>query len=147
MANPTYFKGGLKADTLEVGGAVSLPGTTTVDDLVVGTGGTVAVDNAAVSATGNDTTQTATVTKVAGTITTGALTTAANGATSVVLTLAGVAAGDLVLVTGAGGTNTTPYNIESAIATTDTITVVIRNSVNATTALNGTVKFHYLLVK
>lgn len=120
---------------------------TNTTNLVVGIGGTVAVDNAAVAATGNDTTQTATVTTAAGTITTGALTTAANAATSVVLTLTGVDAGDLVLVVGAGGTNTTPVYIQSAVATTNTITVTLRNGVNATTALNGTVAFHYVWIK
>ena len=119
----------------------------TMTNLIVGTGGSVAIDNAAVSATGNDTTQTATVTKAAGTITTGALTTAANSTTSVVLTLTGVAAGDIILATCAGGTNTTPVYVQSAVATTDTITVKLRNGVNATTALNGTVAFHYLWVK
>ena len=121
MVASTYFKGGLKTDSLEV-------------------------VNAAVAATGNDTTQTATVTKKAGVITTGALTTAANGATTVVLTLAGVAAGDICLVSGAGGTNTTPVYIQRAICTANTITVLIRNGVNATTALNGTVAFSYLLI-
>lgn len=117
----TYFKGDMKTDGLEV-------------------------TSAAVSATGNDTTQTATITKKAGIVTTGALTTAANGATSVVLTLAGLAAGTLVLVSGAGGTNTTPVYIQHAVATANTITVVIRNGVNATTALNGTVAFTYLVL-
>jgi hypothetical protein len=116
-------------------------------DVTLGTGTTIVTDNAAVAATGNDTTQTATVTKFSGIITTGALTTAANAATSVVLTLTGVAAGDLVLVTGAGGTNTTPVYVQSAVATTNTVTVVLRNGVNATTALNGTVAFHYWVLK
>lgn len=112
-----------------------------------GAGATLDLDSAAVAATGNDTTQTATVTKQAGTITTGALTTAANATTDVVLTLTGVAAGDLVFVTMAGGTNTVAVYCQSAIATTNTITVKLRNGVNATTALNGTVAFHYLWCK
>lgn len=128
----TYFKGDLKTDNLEVTGDITADG--------------IAVEVAAVAATGNDTTQTATVTTKAGRVTTGALTTAANGATSVVLTLTGLAAGSVVLVSGAGGTNTTPVYIQSAVATLDTITVVIRNGVNATTALNGTVAFSYLVV-
>jgi len=119
----------------------------TMTNLIVGASGSVAIDNTTATATGNDTTQSATVTKAAGTVTTGALTTAANAATNVVLTLTGVAAGDIILVTGAGGTNTTPVYIQSAIATTDTITVKIRNGVNSTTALNGTVAFHYLWIK
>lgn len=101
---------------------------------------------ASVAATGNDTTQTATVTTYAGIITTGALTTAANAATSVVLTLTGLAAGSIVQVCGAGGTNTTPVYVQSAVATLNTITVVLRNGVNATTALNGTVAFSYVVV-
>ena len=115
--------------------------------IAFGAASTLKADSAAVSATGNDTTQTATVTKMAGTITTGSLTTAANATTAVVLTLTGVVAGDLILVTLAGGTNTTSVVTKSAIATTDTITVVLRNDVLVTTALNGTVKFHYLWIK
>ena len=105
------------------------------------------VDGAAASATGNDTTQTATITKMSGTITTGALTTAANATTDVVLTLTGVAAGDLCFVTLAGGTNTVTVELDSAICTANTITVKVRNGVLATTALNGTVAFHYLWLK
>jgi hypothetical protein len=115
--------------------------------VVFGAGATMDVDSAAVAATGNDTTQTATVAKMAGTITTGALTTAANATTAVVLTLPGVVAGDIVLTTLAGGTNTTSVTVNSAIATTDTITIVLRNDVLSTTALNGTVAFHYLWMK
>ena len=98
------------------------------------------------STTGDDTTQSGTVTKGCGTITTGALTTAAAGSTAVVLTLTGVVAADPVFVTQAGGTNTRSYEVFSAITTTDTITVTLRN-VDLVNALNGTVKFHYLWIK
>lgn len=122
----------------------------TVKALTFDVGGTINVDSAAVAATGDNTTQTATVTKMAGTITTGALTTAANASTSVVLTLVGVAAGDLCFTTlslATSGQNTTSVELDSAVCTTDTITIKIRNGVLATTALNGTVKFHYLWLK
>lgn len=111
-----------------------------------GAGATIDADYAAVSATGNDTTQTATVTKHCGTITTGSLTTAAGASTAVALTLTGVVAGDPVLVTLAGGTNTRTYDVGSAITTTDTITVTLRN-IDLINALNGTVKFVYLWIK
>lgn len=128
----TYFKGSLKTDALEVTGVVTVDG--------------IATDNAAITATGNDTTQSVTATKASGTVTTGALTTAANAKTAVVITLPGVVAGDLVFVTLAGGTNTVSVGVFSAIATTNTVTVTLINGINATTALNGTVKFHYLVV-
>ncbi|MFZ2956972.1 MAG: hypothetical protein WA705_08795, partial [Candidatus Ozemobacteraceae bacterium] len=129
-------------------GAQTLNGVKTFGTgLALGAGATLDVDSAAVAATGNDTTQTAAITKMAGTITTGALTTAANATTAVVLTLTGVATGDIILTTLAGGTNTTSVTVNSAIATTNTITVVLRNDVLVTTALNGTVAFHYLWMK
>lgn len=139
---------GANASFVMTEGAQTLVGVKTLSTgLAFGAGATLDADSAAVAATGNDTTQTATVTKMAGTITTGALTTAANATTDVVLTLTGVAANDLVLVTMAGGTNTIAVYAQSAIATTNTITVKLRNGINATTALNGTVAFHYLWMK
>lgn len=127
-------------------GSVTTASTTTAA-LAISAGGTIDVDSAAISATGNDTTQSVTASKMSGTVTTGALTTAANASTAVVITLPGVVAGDIVLVTLAGGTNTTSVAIKSAICTTDTITVVLRDDVLITTALNGTVAFHYLWMK
>lgn len=136
-----------KAVVLNSSKGISEITSATITNLTVGAGGTINADSATATATGNNTTQSATVTKMAGTVTTGALTTAANGTTSVVLTLTGVAAGDLVFATIAGGTNTVAVYVQSAIATTDTITIKLRNGVNATTALNGTVAIHYLWVK
>lgn len=139
---------GASASFVLTEGAQTLNGVKTMGSgIAFGAASTINLDSAAVAATGNDTTQTATVTKQAGTITTGALTTAANATTAVALTLTGVAAGDLVYVTMAGGTNTVAVYCQSAIATTDTITVTLRNGINATTALNGTVAFHYLWCK
>lgn len=139
---------GASASFVMTAGAQTLAGVKTFSsDITLGTATTLDMDYAAQAATGNDTTQTATITKWAGTVTTGALTTAANAQTSVVLTLTGVVAGNLVLVTLAGGTNTTPVYCFSAVATTNTVTVILQNGVNATTALNGTVAFHYLIVK
>ena len=136
--------------TVQSGGAITMATGSTLTAsgaVVLGAGATLDLDSATQAATGNDTTQSATVTKMAGTVTTGALTTAANADTAVVLTLTGVAAGDLVFVTLAGGTNTTSVVVKSAIATSNTITVVLRNDVLVTTALNGTVAFHYLWCK
>ena len=139
---------GASASFVMTAGAQTLTGVKTFGSgIAFGAAATLDVDSAAVAATGNDTTQSATVTKMAGTITTGSLTTAANATTAVVLTLTGVVAGDLVLVTMAGGTNTIAVYCQSAITTTDTITVTLRNGINATTALNGTVAFHYLWMK
>ena len=126
--------------------ANTFTGAQTFTSIVLGAGAVIDVDYAAVSATGNDTTQTATITKACGTITTGSLTTAAGASTAVALTLTGVVAGDPVLVTKCGGTNTRSWDDFSVITTTDTITVTLRN-IDLINALNGTVKFNYLHLK
>lgn len=135
-----------KAVVLGASKEISTISTATITNLVVGLAGTISINNTTLSATGNDTTQTVTATKLAGTVTTGALTTAGGATTSVVITLPQAGAADLVFATLAGGTNTTPVGISGAVATTDTITITLRNH-TAATALNGTVAFHYLWVK
>jgi hypothetical protein len=137
---------GGNADFVMNAGAQTVAGVKTFSSGVAfGAASTLDLDSAAVAATGNDTTQTATVTKMAGVVTTGALTTAANNTTDVVLTLTGVAAGDLVFVTLNGGNNTASVDVFSATCTTNTITVKLRNV--SAGALNGTVGFSYLWCK
>ena len=126
--------------------ANTFTGAQTFTSIVLGAGAVIDVDYAAVSATGNDTTQTATITKACGAITTGSLTTAAGASTAVALTLTGVVAGDPVLISKCGGTNTRTADDFSVITTTDTITVTLRN-IDLINALNGTVKFNYLWLK
>ncbi len=88
----------------------------------------------------------ATLTKYACVVTSEALTTAAGASQAFVLTLTGVAAGDLAFVTKAGGTNTRKnYQLE-AVTTTNTITVTLYNT-EPTNAINGTVIFNLWVVK
>lgn len=138
---PTYIKDYI----LGLANAFSAIQTFTAG-IAMGAGATFDADFAAASTTGTDVTQSATVTKATGTITTAALTTAAAGSTAVVLTLTGVVADDPIFVTLAGGTNTRTIDISSAIATTNTLTITIKN-VDLVNALNGTVKFHYFWMK
>jgi len=142
---PTISSATMTGSTLTT---TNVSGTTvSATNLTIAAGGNLVVDNANVSATGNDTTQTVTATKQSGIVTTGALTTAAAAVTEVVITLAGVVAGDVCLATLAGGTNTTPVEIASVVCTTNTITVTLRNAIQSVTALNGTVAFHYFYCK
>lgn len=97
---------------------------------------------AAITATSNVGTMTG---SWAATVTTPALTTAAGSSQTEVLTLTGVAAGDIVLLSKAGGTNTRAYSM-SAVTTSNTITVTITNT-EASNALNGTIIFNVLWLK
>jgi len=88
-----------------------------------------------------------TVTKYAGVITTEALTTAAGASQAFVITLTGVAAGDLAFIQGTGtGTNTRMNHNFRAATTTNTLTVTVNNN-EPTNALNGTLIFNYWIVK
>lgn len=98
------------------------------------------------SATATLASNAATVTTYATVITTESLTTAAGSSQALVITLTGVAAGDLAFVTKAGGTNTRHnYQLE-VVNTTNTITVTVYNT-EPTNALNGTLKFNLWVVK
>lgn len=109
---------------------------------ILGAGTTIDLDSAPASLTSNA----VTLTKYAGLITSEALTTAAGASQAFVITLTGVAAGDLAFVTKAGGTNTRKnYGLE-AVTTTDTITVTLYNT-EPTNAINGTVKFNLWVLK
>lgn len=88
----------------------------------------------------------ATLTKWAAVVTTEALTTAAGAAQAFVLTKTGVAAGDIVTVQAAGGTNTRKHYMYEAVATTNTVTVTV-NNIGPTNALNGTLIFNVVINK
>lgn len=91
----------------------------------------------------------ATVTSYFTQCTTPALTTAAQATQAEVITLTGVAAGDIAFCQLAGGTNTTPGVSLSAVCTTNTVTVTIINNNAAGTpaALNGTIIFNLWVLK
>lgn len=98
------------------------------------------------SATATGSSHAATVTKYAVVYTTESLTTAAGSSQAEVITLTGIAAGDLAFVTKAGGTNTRHnYQLE-AVTTSNTVTVTIYNT-EPTNALNGTIIFNVWVVK
>jgi hypothetical protein len=78
--------------------------------------------------------------------TTPALTTAAGASQAEVITLTGVAAGDIAFVQWAGGTNTVAAMEFLAVCTTNTVTVTIYNT-GPTSALNGTVIFNLWVLK
>lgn len=88
----------------------------------------------------------ATVTKYSNVITSEALTTAAAGSQAFVITLTGVAAGDIALVTRAGGTNTRQSYAYNAVTTTNTITVTVYNN-EPVNAINGTLIFNLVVFK
>lgn len=87
-----------------------------------------------------------TTTAQGGVITTESLTTAAGATQAITINKAGVVAGDLAFANISGGTNTRAVIVQSVVAGTGTITVTIRN-VEASNALNGTVKINWQHVK
>ena len=118
-------------------------GSPTFDgDPIIGVGRTVNLD----SGTATLVTNAATVTKFASVVTSEALTTAAAATETFVITLTGVAAGDLAFVTASGGTNTRKNLTWEAVTTTNTITVKMTNA-EPTNAVNGTVKFNLWVLK
>lgn len=115
---------------------------TTVGNFVIPVGKTIDLDST--TATGSS--HAATVTKYAFVYTTESLTTAAAGNQAEVITLTGVAAGALVFVTKAGGTNTRKNFQVEAVTTTNTVTLNIYNT-EPTNALNGTLIFNVWVLK
>lgn len=100
------------------------------------------------SATASLTSDAVTITKRAAQITTESKTTAHTASATFVVTLVGVAATDLAILTPAGGTNTAGIaNYKSVICTTDTITVVLKNEALTTNAFNGTFIFNLIVFK
>ncbi len=87
----------------------------------------------------------ATITRYAAVITTESLTTAHTAAATLVITKAGVRAGDLAMISMVGGTNTQGVPVFNAVCTTDTITITLRNNAIATNAFNGTFIFNLIV--
>lgn len=97
------------------------------------------------TATGTGGTSTATLNRAAGMITTDAITTAAAASHVLTLTNNRVAAGDMILATVNGGTNTAGFPILSAVASANTITFSLGN--DGADAFNGNVKIAFLVLK
>jgi len=126
-----------------IGGTTTQTGVLTFTATpVLGAGTTIDLDSATATLVSNA----ATLTKYAGVITTEALTTAAGASQAFVLTLTGVAAGDLAFIARCGGTNTRRSFALDAVTTTDTITVTLYNN-EPTNAINGTVKFNLWVLR
>ena len=77
-----------------------------------------------------------------------ALTTAAAGSYLITLTNSSiVGTGSVILVSAAGGTNTTKdFSMEAVCTGAGTATITIYNNVLVTTALNGTIIIHFMVV-
>lgn len=122
------------------GGAVAT-GISATTPLVIGKATTLKSNVTAVTATSNI----ATVTNYFLQVTTPSLSTASGSTQTEVLTLAGIAATDLVFVTAAGGTSTVQdYNV-TAVCTTNTVTLTIYNT--GASALNGTLILNVMILK
>lgn len=86
--------------------------------------------------------------KFAAVITTESLTTAHTASQALAITCAGVAAGDIAIVTRAGGSNTGGVpNVTSVVCTTNTVTINLKNEALATNAFNGTFIFNLIVCK
>ncbi len=135
MANKATHFGGPVVSANGFTGAVT-------GNVVLGAGDNINLDSATATLSSNA----ATITKYAAVVTSEALTTAAGASQAFVITLTGVAAGDLAFVQPVGGTNTRRnYNL-LAVTTTDTITVTLYNT-EPTNAINGTVIFNLVVFK
>lgn len=83
-----------------------------------------------------------------GIVTSEALTTAQNALYTLVITNSKIAVGDMVLVTVTNGTNTagTPMLANITIAA-NTLTIVVSNQHASAVALNGSLQFHFEVIK
>ncbi len=122
-----------------VTGAVT--GTTT-GSVVIPVSGTITGD----VGTGTCTTNAVTINKMAGVITTESLTTASAASQDITLTNSKIASGDLVLVSVMGGTNTTKAVTLEVVPGTGSAVIKLTNN-RAVTALDGTVKIGFLVIK
>lgn len=117
---------------------------TNTGHVVISAGKTIDLDSSTATLSSNA----ATLTKYAAVVTSESLTTAHTATATFVLTLTGVAAGDLAFVQISGGTNTGGIVGEpKAVTTTNTITITIKNEALTTNAFNGTLIFNLLVLK
>lgn len=115
----------------------------TATNVIVGVGGTINSDSGTATATAGA----ATLSKMAGVITSEALTTAAGAEYTLTVTNTGVAAADIVLCSVANGTNTTASpSITTVTPGAGSFVVKVLNE-NTASALNGTIKISFLVIK
>lgn len=127
-------------------GANTLPGVQTISGtLTFSAGAKIDVDSGTVTASGTGGTSTATLSKMAGIVTTDAITTASSGSHVMTITNTLVAAGDIIIGSLVGGSNTRVGVQIELVAGSNTITATIKNA-NAS-AINGTVIFSFLVLK
>lgn len=113
-------------------------------NLNLGTGAKINLDSGTATLSSNA----ATITKWASVVTTESLTTAHTATATFVITLSGVAEGDLAFVQIAGGSNTGGIvGGPKAVTSTNTITITIKNEALTTNAFNGTLIFNLLVLK
>lgn len=110
--------------------------------LTFSAGGSINTD----SGTGTCSSNAVTISKMAGVITTESLSTAAAGSQAITLTNTLIAAGDLVILTKAGGTNTRRNFHVEAVAGSGSATITIYNT-EPTNALDGTIILNFLVLK
>lgn len=97
---------------------------------------------------GTESANAVTVNGSAGVITTSSLTTAASSSYVITLTNSSIVdANSVILVSAAGGTNTTKdFSLEAICTAAGTATITIYNNVLVTTALNGTIIMNFMVV-
>lgn len=117
----------------------------TGDFSVAGSLGVTKVDLDSTTATLSS--NTATISKYAAVITTESLSTAHTASQDLTITLAGVAAGDLAFVQRAGGTSSAGVPLISAVCSTDTVTITLKNAATTTNAFNGTFILNLIVFK
>lgn len=111
---------------------------------VLGTGTTIDL----ASTTGTFVSNAVTITENFAVLTSESLSTAHTASQALVVTKSGVAAGDIAMVTRAGGTNTGGVpNITSVVCSTNTVTINLKNEALATNAFNGTFIFNLMIFK
>jgi hypothetical protein len=99
------------------------------------------------SETGTFSSNAVTITKWAAVLTTESLTTAHTASATLVVTKAGVEAGDIAMISLVGGTNTQGVPQFKAVCTANTVTITLTNNAIATNAFNGTFVFNLIIFK
>lgn len=100
------------------------------------------------STTGTFSSNAVTITQYAAVLTTESLTTAHTASQALVVTKTGVSAGDIAILTRAGGSNTGGVpNVTSVVCTSNTVTINLKNEALSVNAFNGTFIFNLVIFK
>lgn len=140
----TVADAGASASFVMTEGAQTVNGVKTFGNgVALGAGATFDADSGTATATAGA----ATLNKMAGVITSESLTTAAGAAYTLTLTNSVVAAGDIVLASLDNGTNTTDaLTLRRVTAGAGQVVFVVNNTATVS-ALNGTIRVSFLVVK